>query len=590
VADAVEVEFHPEGNIVFRQGAEPVQYLRVVRSGAIELIYDGGVLDLLGEGELFGQASMLSGLPTGFAARAAEDTLCYRIPEPAARAILARPESMRFVARSLLFPEPADRGPGPVPEVVPDPANQPVATLLRTPVLTCGPGDSVREAAQRMTQAGATSIVVELDGSLGILTDRDLRSRVVAGGMSADAPVSAAMSAPAYTVSADRLGGEVLLEMLDRGVRHFPVLSPTGTLLGVVSEHDLVAAETHSSFYLRRAIGRADSVDALRQATAPLQDTLLAMHRGRVAPLIIEAILSVVTDALTRRLLDLCVAAAGPSPAPFQWLALGSQARREATPGSDIDTALVWYGDADEREVRPFLVDVAGRVMEGLTACGFHPDTHRASAADPLFVRSFDNWTQAARVWLEDPNAEKALILVSVLVDSRPVWGMHAGPPISDTFRDAPRHPMLIRQLGRFSLSYRPPTGFRRNLVVEHSGEHRGRLDLKHGGVVPIVDLARWAAMAAGVTSASTSERLRAARDAGTLDGGDARTLQDAFEFVSGLRLDHQLEQLEAGETPDNHVDPKRLSPLTRTHLKEAFRAVASVQRRLTNELDLTAR
>ncbi len=283
------------------------------------------------------------------------------------------------------------------------------------------------------------------------------------------------------------------------------------------------------------------------------------------------------------------MAATGPSPAPFQWLALGSQARREATPASDIDSAMVWYGDADEREIRPYLVDVATRVMDGLSACGLRPDTHRASAADGLFVRSLHSWTQAARTWLEDPNAEKALILVSVLVDSRPVWGVHAGPPVSDTFREAPRHPVLMRQLGRFSLSYRPPTGFRRNLVVEHSGEHRGRLDLKLGGVVPIVDIARWAAMAAGVTSASTSERLRAARDAGTLDPGDVRTLQEAFELVCGLRLDHQIEQLERGETPDNHVDPKQLSPLTRTYLKEAFRAVATVQRRLTNELDLAA-
>jgi CBS domain-containing protein len=590
VGQAVEVEFHAAGTTVFQQGAEPVQYLRVVRSGAIELLNDGVLLDLLGEGELFGQASMLSGLPTGFSARAAEDTLCYRIPESVAREILARPESLRFVARSLLLPEHAERGPAPVPEAVPDPANQPVAMLIRAEHVVCGPEDPVREAAQRMTAAGTTSIVVELgDGGLGILTDRDLRSRVVAGGMSADDPVSAAMSAPAYTVSADRLGGEVLLEMLDRGVRHFPVLSPTGRVLGVVSDQDLVAVETLSSFYLRRAIGRADSVEELRQAVAPLPATIVAMHRGRVAPLITQAILSVVTDALTRRLIELCVAEVGPSPAPFAWLALGSQARREATPGSDIDTAIVWYGDAEEALVRPHLVAVAGRVIDGLIACGFRPDTHRATAADPLFVRSLASWQRAARMWMEDPTLEKALILVSVVVDSRPVWGLSAGPPVAETFREGPRHQALMRQLARFSLSYRPPTGFRRGLVVEHSGEHRGQLDLKHGGVVPIADLARWAGMAAGVTSASTSERLRAAGDAGTLPAADARTLQDAFELVCGLRLEHHVEQLERGEPPDNHVDPNRLSPLTRTYLKEAFRAVASVQRRVAGELQLAA-
>ena len=80
VAEAAEEEFHPAGATIFQQGAEPVEHLRVVRTGAVEIVLDGRVLDLLGEGELFGHASMLSGLPTGFEARAGEDTACYRIP------------------------------------------------------------------------------------------------------------------------------------------------------------------------------------------------------------------------------------------------------------------------------------------------------------------------------------------------------------------------------------------------------------------------------------------------------------------------------------------------------------------------------
>ena len=91
-------------------------------------------------------------------------------------------------------------------------------------------------------------------------------------------------------------------------------------------------------------------------------------------------------------------------------------------------------------------------------------------------------------------------------------------------------------------------------LVVEHGGEHRGRLDLKHGGVIPIVDLARWAAMAAGVTSASTIERLRAAGTAGTLPAADAQTLEDAFELIAALRMQHQVRRLRAGEPPDDYV------------------------------------
>jgi CBS domain-containing protein len=139
--------------------------------------------------------------------------------------------------------------------------------------------------------------------------------------------------------------------------------------------------------------------------------------------------------------------------------------------------------------------------------------------------------------------------------------------------------------MARYALSYRPPTGFLRDLVVEHSGEHKGRLDLKQGGLLPVTDLARWAGMVAGATETSTRGRLRAARDAGVLTDSDGRVLDEAFGLVGALRLDHQVEQIRAGQPPDNHLRPEALTPLTRSYLKDAFRAVAGVQRRIDNEI-----
>jgi CBS domain-containing protein len=397
------------------------------------------------------------------------------------------------------------------------------------------------------------------------------------------------MSAPAYTCGPERLGGDVMLEMLDRGFRHLPVVSATGEILGVVEPMDIVAAHTRSSFYLRQAIARADGLDALAAAARELNPMVIAMYDAGLAAASITPVHAVVVDALTRRLLELTVAQVGAPFTDFAWLALGSQARREPLPSSDIDSALVWFGDPPEGEIRAYLRTVAKQVVAGLISCGLRPDSHGATANDPLFIRSLDSWQRAVRSWIADPTQEKALILVSVLVDSRPVWGVHTGTPLADTFRLAPRNPALLRMLARFALSHRPPTGFFRGLVVEHSGEHRGRLDLKHGGVIPIIDLARWAGMAAGVTSASTSERLRVAAAAGTLSEAAAHTLEDAFALITRLRLTHQVDQLRAGETPDDFVNPAALSPLMRTHLKEAFRAVASIQKRVAAELDAPA-
>jgi CBS domain-containing protein len=590
VAAAAEVEFHRAGTTIFSQGAEPVEHLRVVRSGAVEIVYDGRVLDLLGEGELFGHASMLSGLPTGFEARAAEDTLCYRIPADVAREPLAHPAGLRFVARSLLE-DWADAAGELAERAHADPSQQPVGALIRSTAVVCNPDTPIQEAAAMMTAAPATSVVVDVgDGTLGILTDRDLRSRVLAAGLSGEAPVSAAMSAPAYTCPPDRLAGEALLDMLARGFRHFPVVTAAGEVLGVVEDLDLVAVQTRSSFFLRQRIARAQTFDQLVTVAEDLRPTVVAMHEARVAAGNIMAVYAVVVDALTRRMLELAFVEAGEPPASFAWLALGSLARREAAPSADIDSAVVWFGEVPEQEIRPYLHALSTKVVCELERCGFRSDEHGATASNVLFVRSLESWQRAARSWIEDPTQEKALILSSVLVDSRPVWGVRTGTPVSDTFRLATRSPGLLQLLARFALSHRPPTGFLRGLVVEHSGEHRGRLDLKHGGVIPIVDLARWAGMAAGVASASTVERLRAAAAAGTLSEADATTLEDAFELINELRLRHQVAQIRAGDEPDDFVDPKALSPLTRSYLKEAFRAVASIQKHVAAELKVGVR
>ena len=591
LAEAVEVEFHPAGATIFPKGAGALEFLRVIRAGAVEVVVDGRVLDLMGPGEMFGFASLLSGLPTDFGTRASEDSLTYRIPADAAAEALAQPQGLRYLTRSLLE-DLHQLAPDAGSTVARDQLRQPVSASIRSAPVVCTPGTPVREAARRLTDAGATALVVDLGETVGIVTDSDLRSRVVAGGISGDAPVSAVMTAPAFTVPSERSGNEVLVDMLDRGIRHFPVVSAEGQVVGIIEDHDLLAVERSSSFYLRRAISRAGTIDELVEASTELRPTVIAMSQGGVPAAEVMSVFSVVADALTRKVLDLVVADAGEPPARFTWLTLGSQARREAVPSSDLDSAIVWFDEdhADPVVVRQYLGSVATRAADVLLRCGFHPDQHRVSAADPLFVRSLSSWRDSARSFLDDPTQDKALVLVSVLVDSRAVWGTVTEPLIAETFRLARTRPRLLRLLAEFALAHRPPTGFLRGLVVESSGEHRKRLDLKSGGIVPIVDIARWAGLASGVTSASTISRLGAAGASGTLSSFDAGTLQEAFDLVCQLRLDHQVAQLRAGVAPDDFLDPGELNPLSRNYLKEAFRAVASVQRNIAGDLGLALR
>jgi CBS domain-containing protein len=584
LSQSVEVEFHLAGQTIFSKGEQPLDFLRVVRAGAVEVVSDGQVLDQIGVGEMFGHASMLSGLPTGFEARAAEDTLTYLIPAEAAARVLAEPQALRYMTRLILEDRHHLRS-GSLPTITRDQLREPVQAAIRTPPIVCSPDTPIRDATQKMTTAGASALIVDLGDTVGIVTDSDVRSRVVARGLSGDTPVSQVMTAPAFTVPGDRPGSEVLLDMLDRGVQHFPVTSANGRIIGIVEDHDLVAVQGRSSFLLRLAVARARTTDELVATSLKLRPAVVAMNHGGVAALDVMSVFSVVADALTRRALDLAVEQAGEAPTRFTWLALGSQARREALPSSDLDSAIAWHDEGDQQRIHDYFDVVTTNVTDTLLRCEFRPDEHMASASSPLFVRSLSLWQQEAHSFLTDPTQEKGLILASVLVDSRPVWGVETEPLISATFHSAPAHPHMLHLLARFALLHRPPVGFLRGHVIDFAGERRNRLDLKSAAVVPITDLARWAGLTAGVTCASTTARISAAREAGTLTTSDAQSLQAAFELVCQLRLDHQVAQMEAGQEPDDAIDLHDLNSLTRSYLKEAFRAIAAVQRRIANEL-----
>ena len=204
---------------------------------------------------MFGFASLLEEGPLGFVARAAEDTLLYRIPEHVIRPVLERPAALSFVARSL------SRGirllAGHTPEPLASPSGRPVGELTRATPLLCPPATTVRSAAEQMAEAGVTCVVVDLDDELGIVTDRDLRTRVVAAGAGPDTPVSAVMTRPAWTIAANRSGTEALLTMLDHGVRHLPVLEADRRLVGVLDDVDLMASERRAPFRLRAQIAQA---------------------------------------------------------------------------------------------------------------------------------------------------------------------------------------------------------------------------------------------------------------------------------------------------------------------------------------------
>ncbi|KAA0097519.1 CBS domain-containing protein [Mycolicibacterium sp. P1-18] len=539
---------------------------------------DGAAVDVVEPGGIFGYTPLLTGGGMEFVARATEPSTLIRLPGEQVRTQFATPAGLAFLASSAWSVGAVSR-----PALVPVADSRPVGELIHGEVLLVAPDASVRDAVIRMTEQHVSYALVPLpDGEYGIFTDRDLRTRVVAAGLSVEVPITRVMSAPARRVTADLTAETVLMSMLESGLRHMPVTSARGEVVGVLEDADLLAASARQSFMLRRSIGLAADAAELQAAAQRVTHTASALFLSGTKASATSGILSIVIDSVVRRALELALAEApadaGTPTSGFAWLTLGSIARREAMPSSDVDSALSWRDDLSPAGDR--LRAIARRTHAILDECGLPSDSNGAVASSPNFSRSQGDWARAARGWLDDPLVGKGLILSSLLLDGRVVWGDAALHTVPAAFRRMrAEHPNALRLQLLDALSGRVRTRSLRDVLSRRGGT----FDLKSHAVTPIVNLARWGGLVGDVASASTPARLTAAAACGALSDRDAATLGEVFGMLQRLRMTHQVEQLVAGHSPGDVVTMSELSPLNRSLLNDGLREIAAVRRRVGN-------
>lgn len=555
----------------------------MLRSGHVALYAGSGEgeepVDSVDPGGVFGFYPLLTGGRVQFAARATEPSTLIRLAGSLVRAVFAQPDGLTFLVTSawdvIAGRTPAQR-----------PALTPVGDLIRAEPVFSPATTTVREAVTHMTEQRASYVLIHLpNGEFGIFTDRDLRTRVVAAGLGLDAPIGHVMSAPARTVTADRAATTVLMDMLEYGLRHMPVVNHRGQVLGVVEETDLVASSTQQSFLLRRSIALANNNTELQSAARRITDLAVDLFRGGTDAARTSAMLSVVIDAVVRRALELELAdQVGAWRHQFAWLTMGSIARREAMPSSDVDSALSWTDESGSEKGK--FLRMAARVHATLDLCGLPADRNGAVAHKPRFARTSTQWSEAATGWVEDPMKDHGVMMFSLLLDARVVWGDPTLNTAPAAFGRMPvDHPNALRLQLLDALSSKVRARSLRDVVARRGGT----FDLKNHALTPIVNLARWGGLTVGLGSASTPTRLEAAAGNGILSEGDAKILREVFDLLQRLRMAHQIEEIAAGRTPGDIIAMSELSPLNRSLLTDGVREVAAVQRRVRHTAAMTA-
>ncbi len=594
LAQSLTMEFYPKGSVILEQDGPVSESLRIIQKGVVKISIrpkgsgDEEVSDYRERGETFGLVSLMGGHQKTTIV-AMQDTICYLLPKdrlndlmsshPAITEYLLQFHLTKYVdmtSREIqgksLFLGSSDR-------LL---FTAQVGEICRATATIVAQTATIRETARRMVGDRQSAALVSGPGGkpAGIVTDSDLRAKVVALGHSIDAPVTQIMSQPVITVDEKEPCFEVVLRMLQGNIHHVAV-TRDGSLCGMVTTHDFMVLQGRSPLAFSEDIEMQTTLEGLAPVSQKSLTIIGALLREGARAANIIRIISELNDRVVRKVLEIAERQLGPPPVPYCWLALGSEGRKEQTFRTDQDNALV-YADppkAQREEVVEYFRRFTQFMRDGLIQCGFEPCPADCMASNPQWCQPLSAWRGYFTDWISAPTP-KAVLNSQIFFDFRP---LHGDETLAWELRDhlcrlLPDYPVFLGFLANMLVKNRPPIGLFGSVAVERSGEHKHGLNLKIKGAAPLVDIARLFALEQGVRFSSTRERLEALRGGSTLISDLVDELEYAFEFIALLRIHHQFRQMEAGKPIDNFLHLDTLSHLERQSLKNAFRLTLKVQ------------
>jgi CBS domain-containing protein len=569
------VETYADGAIIYGFGQD-VDALRIVARGEVDLLSpDGDVISQVHAGDSFGSRALFNDGVANQSARArGDEAAVYTVPLTTFMELVETSDPFKaFFGRFL--PDQSEPAPTSDASLV----GIPLRDLMTADPVTVPLGTSVQDAATLMADKHISCVlVVEGEKLVGLLTTGDITGRVVSAGRDPGVPVDEVMTRDPMAFAPDASGFDAMLAMSTNGIGHLPI-AEDGKPVGIITRTNLVRRQQVSAVYMIGDIRRLSDTTKLAGVIEQTPSLLVQLVGSGVPPHEIGRVITSLTDALTIRLLEMAEEKFGPPPVPYLWLACGSQGRREQTGVSDQDNCLILHNDFDPAKHDAYFKDMATFVSDGLDEAGYFYCPGDMMATNDRWRQPVKVWRGYFESWVRKPDP-MAQMLASVMFDLRAIHGeMSLFDGLQEkTLELASKNSIFRAHMAANSLKHTPPLGLFRGFALIRSGEHKDTVDLKHNGVVPIVDLARMYALEGAIGAVNTRERLEAAQAAGTVSKSGASDLIDAYDLISTMRLRHQARQIRDGEKPDNFLAPSRLSSFERNHLKDAFGVIKSLQ------------
>ena len=600
-AESLSMVFHPKGSVLFVQGRTRVGYLYILHKGSAERYYEQGgqktMRDILGEGDLYGGISML--LNDGMAVRTLEVT------ENAYFYLLPRENFLKICRKHSVFSEfftdtfgkrmlnksyaaIIARTTAPPDEAL-QLFNQPVNLICSRATVFGTPDMTIQQVAMRMKEENSSYLMIpapELQ-SAGIITESDLTRKVIATGYDIHLPAVEVMSAPLWTIAENAMVFEALMEMMQHNVKHLAVTDAGSQIVGILSNRELISAQGQSPLFLLREISRAESFDEIVHQHQRLPGIVKGLIASGATARNINRMVTTVSDTILKKTMEFVLQEMPPPPTGFAFMIMGSEGRGEQTLKTDQDNAIIFedVSDADLPMVSQYFLEFGRQVCKLLDQAGYAYCEGDIMAQNPDWCQPLSVWMKYFLKWIHAAEPED-LLQASIFFDFRHGYG---DEQLVEALRDhlhgaIGRWSGFLRYMTENALYFKPPLGFFRNFVVESKGEHRDKLDVK-SAMTPIVDFARIYALKNGIQVTNTFERLHQLYSGKFLSKEEYEEMEKAYSFLMQLRFVRQVSaSIEENVPPDNFINPKRMTRIEQTMLKEIFKRIEKFQAKMNFE------
>ena len=595
ISQNVSMDYYPKGMVIMKQNEPASAYLRIIKKGGVKVFItsedgDEVVIDYRGEGDTFGFLSLIGKDKVRANIVAVDDTICYLLDKESAQEIMnSNPAFTEYFLKSHLtkyidrtYSEMHNKSMmyGGSDRIL---FTSQVGDIAIRDVVFVREDTTIQEAARVMCQNKVSSLVIydENDFPRGVVTDRDLREKVVAKNRSVADPVSNIMSLPLIRVDATDYCFEAVLKMIKYNIHHVLVVRD-GLLKGVITNHDLMLLQGTSPLSFAKDIENQHTLDGLEPLATKLNKIIgLLLKEGAKASNITK-IISELNDRLVKKVLEIAEKKFGAPPVSYCWIAYGSEGRKEQTFKTDQDNAII-YADPktpeQEEAAKKYFAEFTVYVRDGLIKSGFPPCEANYMASNPQWCQPISIWKKYFLGWIQHPNPE-ALLRSVIFFDFRGLYGnlSLAGELREYLIRNLKDQNIFLARIASLILRNRPPLGFFKSFTVNKEGEHKDQLNLKLSGIGPLVDLIRLFALESGIHETSSMERLHAMKESHPIAIELGDEIEQAFEFINLLRIHHQLDQMERKVPLDNFINPTGLSNLEKKSLKESFQLILRIQ------------